>query len=303
VKSWRAIADWAKANGLTLRIADRLGRGRGRFRILDVLWRPPPAPCKPDLTDWERHELAAVWIGHATVLMRMGGMNILTDPVFSKRVGIGLGLMTGGPLRMAAPALKLRELPRLDLVLVSHAHFDHLDRPTLVRLPKSVPVVAAENTADLIRDLGFREIVELRWDESTQIGNLKITAVPVKHWGARAFYDRHRGFAAFQFEAGERRVLFGSDTAYCDAFSAIGPVDLAILGIAGYDPYIHGHANPEQVWQMANQCEAKFILPMHHSTFRLSLEPMDEPLKRLIAAAGKDASRIVVREIGGQWAL
>ena len=134
--------------------------------------------------DWEKHSLAAVWIGHATILMRIDGMNILTDPVMSSRVGIGLGLMTGGPRRFYAPALTVRQLPKLDLILSSHAHFDHLDRPTLAKLDKNVPLIAAHHTSDLIRDLGFRKIRELRWGESSTIGGLTITARPVKHWCA-----------------------------------------------------------------------------------------------------------------------
>ncbi len=122
---------------MTLKIADQLGRSRGRLAVLDHLNLPPKSRLKPDLTRWEEHDLAAAWIGHATVLLRVGGMTILTDPVFSSRVGVGLGLMTVGPRRLVAPALKLRELPPIDLILISHAHFDHLDRPTLARLPSA----------------------------------------------------------------------------------------------------------------------------------------------------------------------
>ena len=98
--SWRHFADWAKRRPLALRIAAQLGRSRGRLRILDYFFPAPPAPLKPDLSNWERHALAAVWIGHATVLLRIGGMTILTDPIFSNRVGVGLGLITGGPRRL-----------------------------------------------------------------------------------------------------------------------------------------------------------------------------------------------------------
>ncbi len=112
----------------------------------------------------------------------------------SNRVGLGLGLVTGGPRRHVLPALSIRQLPPIDLILISHAHFDHLDRPTLSRLPKSAHVVTAHHTGDLLRDLGFRSVTELKWGESTRIGELNITAREVKHWGARTFYDHHRGF-------------------------------------------------------------------------------------------------------------
>jgi L-ascorbate metabolism protein UlaG (beta-lactamase superfamily) len=263
---------------------------------------PPAAPrLKPDLTGWEQREFAAVWIGHATVLLRFAGLTILTDPVLSNRVGVGFGLITGGPRRHVASALTVRQLPPLDLILISHAHFDHLDRPTLSRLNKNVPVVTAHHTLDLIRDLGFRKVAELQWGESLGFKDLNVAAVPVKHWGARTFYDSHRGFNSYVLSSGKRKILYGGDTAYHEGFRDVGRVDLAILGIGAYDPYISAHANPEQAWAMTNHCRADFLLPMHHSTFRLSHEPMTEPMERLLAAAGADQQRVVIREIGGAW--
>jgi L-ascorbate metabolism protein UlaG (beta-lactamase superfamily) len=288
---------------MTLRLADFLGRGRGRMRFLDHLNVPPAARFKPDLGNWENEELAAVWIGHATVLLRIGGMTIITDPVLSNRVGVGLGLVTGGPRRHIAPALSVRELPPIDLILISHAHFDHLDRPTLAKLPKRTPVIAAHHTHDLIRDLGFRNITELRWGESTRLGELNLTARQVRHWGARTFYDSHRGFNAYFIESARHRVLYGGDTAYHDYFKDLSQVDLAIFGIGAYDPYVAAHATPEQALMMADHCDAERILPMHHSTFRLSHEPMHEPIHRLLTAVGRDTDRIIVREPGHQWAL
>ncbi len=287
-----------------LRVADRLGRGKGRTRVLDRLNKPPAAKFKPDLNGWETHQLAAAWLGHATILLRLDGQTILTDPVLFNRVGIGLGLITAGPMRLVAPALTVRELPKIDLLLISHAHFDHLDRPTLARLPKDIPVVTAHHVGDLISDLGFKNITELKWGESAQIANLKVTARAVKHWGARTFHDQHRGFNAYLLESPAHRVLYGADSAYQELFKDIGdagPVDLAILGIGAYDPYVAAHATPEQALAMADHLRAKHILPMHHSTFRLSHEPLHEPMQRLIAAAGDRADRIVIREVGQQW--
>jgi L-ascorbate metabolism protein UlaG (beta-lactamase superfamily) len=278
-----------------------MGRGRGRTRWLDHLNAPPPAPLKPDLTNWTDQPLAAAWLGHATVLLRVGEMTILTDPVLCNRVGIGLGLITGGPRRHVAPALAVRELPPIDLMLISHAHFDHLDRPTLVKLDKNIPVITAGGTFDLIRDLGFRRVAELRWGESTALDGIKVTAQKVAHWGARTFYDSHRGYNAYLIEAGKKRVLYGGDTAYHDFFKEIGRVDLAVLGIGGYDPYLASHATPEQAWAMANHLNADHLLPMHHSTFRLSHEPTREPIERLMTVAGNDAARVVMTQVGGHW--
>lgn len=302
MSAWRRYANWAKRRPLTLRLADRLGRGRGRLRLLDAL-NPPLGPrFKPDLSGWETYELAACWIGHATVLLRIHGTTILTDPVLSNRIGVGLGLVTGGPRRLIGPALTAAELPPIDLILISHAHFDHLDRPTLARLPKRIPVITAHQTQDLVRDLGYRDVTELHWGDELDFDNgLRVTAREVAHWGARTFYDMHRGFNAYLVESPTRRVLYGGDTAYFDGFRDIGAVDLAIFGIGAYDPYVAAHATPEQAWEMANHVQAARLLPMHHSTFRLGHEPDHEPIQRLLTAAGRDACRVCVREVGGMW--
>ena len=301
--SWKPVANWAKQRPLALHIADRLGRGRGRLRVLDRLNPPPRARYKPDLSRWHEHELAAIWIGHATVLLRIGGMTIITDPVLSNRVGIGLGLATAGPRRFIAPALSIRELPPIDLILISHAHFDHLDRPTLAKLPKRAQVVTAHNTQDLVRDLGFRRVKELRWGEQVNLRNgVSICAHSANHWGARTFYDRHRGFNSYLIRTDRHAVLYGGDTAYHPDFSELGKVDLAIFGIGAYDPYVAAHATPEQALRMADHVRADHILPMHHSTFRLSYEPMHEPIQRMLGACANDKQRVFIREVGQQWA-
>ena len=296
-ENWKTVADWAKRKPAMLHVADFLGRGKGRARVFDRIGRPPPSPHRPDLSRWTEHALAAAWLGHATVLLRIGGKTVLTDPVLSSRVGLGLGVMTGGPRRLVSAALSVRQLPPLDLILLSHAHFDHLDRPTLVRLDKGTPVIAAHATADLISDLGFGNVTELKWNESATVAGLTVTAFPVKHWGARTFFDQHRGYNAYRIDAageggpGGHKVLYGGDTAYHDGFTAVGPVDLAILGIGAYDPYVAAHATPEQALAMADHCQARQILPMHHSTFRLSYEPTHDPIRRLLAAAGPGAGQ------------
>lgn len=295
--AWRGLADFAKRRRWMLRVADRLGRGRGRWRVLDRLARPP-RPRTPDLTGWSDHALAAAPLGHATVLLRLGRRTILTDPVFSARIGLGAGLATLGPARRLAPALPLRALPRPDLILISHAHFDHLDRPTLARLPRAATVVAAAGTADLLDDLGFARVIELPWGASHRVDGVRVSAVPVVHWGARTFHDEARGCCAFLLEADGRRALFGGDTADHDGFAAVGPVDLAMLGISAYDPYLAAHATPEQAWRMACAMPAARLMPIHHGVFRLSHEPMDEPLRRLRAVAD---GRLVAPCPGDLW--
>lgn len=300
---WKHIADWAKRRPGALRLADRLGRGRGKLRFLDRVGAPHRAPLRPDMTGWENCHLGALWIGHATVLLRIGGQTVLTDPVLANRIGLGLGFVTGGPARRVAPALRIAELPHLDLILLSHAHFDHLDRPTLARLPRTTPVVTAGRTRDLIEDMGFADVTELNWGEDRRFGDLRVQAWEVRHWGARTFVDSHRQACAYIIEAGGRRVLFGGDTAVGPHFRAAGKMDLAILGIGAYNPFIAAHATPEQAWKMAADVRADFVLPMHHSTFRLSHEPLGEPMERLRDVARRGMERVVASRIGEVWSL
>ncbi len=299
--TWRAYADWAKRWPALIKLAEPLSRGYGRLRPFDRLFPPPPeARVKPDLHDWHDRPLSAVWIGHATVLLRIGGMTILTDPVFSDRIGLCTGFATIGPQRLVRPALSIRQLPAIDLIIVSHAHFDHLDRPSLRQLDRRTPVITSSMNDDLIRDLGFRKVRAMDLNQSIQFQTLTITAVPVKHWGPRVFIDRQRGYAGFLIESNQHKVLFGADTAdgaHFDGLRSRG-IDLAILGISAYDPYIAAHATPEQAWGMFQRMNARHLLPMHHSTFKLSYEPVDEPIKRLLSCAGTRVDKITVRQIG-----
>jgi L-ascorbate metabolism protein UlaG (beta-lactamase superfamily) len=299
--AWRPITDFAKHRPAVMRFADRLGRSRGRLRPLEGHFAARPSRHKPNLANWQNHTLAATWIGHATTLLRIGGLTILTDPVFSSRVGLGLGFFTGGPKRLVAPALSIAELPPIDLILISHAHFDHLDRPTLYRLPKNIPIITAANTSDLIADLSFASVTEMKWGERLQFQSLTLTARQTKHWGARTFYDVHRGYNAYLIESPEKKVLYAGDTAHFPGFRDLPAVDLAIFGIGAYNPYIAAHATPEQALEMANDCRAERILPMHHSTFRLSHEPTAEPIERLQSALASNPDRLILREVGQQW--
>ena len=212
-------------------------------------WRPVvPAFAKPEPLKWNDAEVTAAWIGHATVLINFFGIKILTDPVLFPRVGIRLPGLTIGPKRLTAPALEFHELPRIDLILLSHAHFDHFDLRTLHRFNKDTSVITAPNTADLLRWTRLRDITELRWGETKVLniasqtkGNIGISAFQVKHWGARMQRDTHRGYNGYLIESrsrGRRRILFGGDTAMTDTFAKLGPIDLAIMSIGAYNPWI-----------------------------------------------------------------
>jgi len=284
------------------------------FRFAPMFWerfsadlkRPvlvaPHHPCFPK---WANEGLHAAWIGHSTVVIRIDGFTIVTDPVLSNRIGLSLGPFTLGLKRLVAPAADTREIPKPDLILLSHAHMDHFDLPTLRALEsKRTSVVTAAKTADLLRAGRYDAVRELGWNEVTRIGPVTVRAFEVNHWGARMQTDTQRGYNGYVIEAGRYRVLFGGDTAWTDTFRPLrtmGKIDLAIMPIGAYNPWISAHCNPEQALKMADDAGAEFILPVHHQTFELSSEPVGEPIDRLLAAAGAD--RICLQEIGQEFHL
>ena len=277
-------------------------------------WRPiTPAFAKPEPLRWNDSEVTAAWIGHATVLINFFGIKVLTDPVLFPRIGIRLPGFTIGPKRLTAPALKFRELPRIDLIVLSHAHFDHFDLRTLHRFDEGTRVITAPNTADLLRWTRLRDITELRWGETKVLniasqmkGDIAISAFQVRHWGARKQRDDYRGYNGYVIERNGRRILFGGDTAMTNNFAELsqhGPVDLAIMSIGAYNPWIQSHCTPEQAIEMATAAGARFIMPVHHQTFRLSFEPFREPIERFQAALSNTPERIALREIGETFVL
>jgi L-ascorbate metabolism protein UlaG (beta-lactamase superfamily) len=164
--------------------------------------------------------------------------------------------------------------------------------------------VVQQGNGDLARR--FHRVDELAWGEAVEVGGARIEAIPVAHWGARRIVDKHRGYGGFLVEKNGRAVVFGGDTAYTNVFASLAErtrVDLAILPIGAYNPYVWSHANPEQAWAMSREMNARFLLPMHHSTFRLSREPVEEPQERMLRVAGDEAWRIVTTEVGATWSL
>jgi L-ascorbate metabolism protein UlaG (beta-lactamase superfamily) len=285
-------------------------------------WRPiAPAFAKPNPAEWDDARVTAAWLGHATVLINFFGIKILTDPVLFPRIGIRIPfLFTIGPKRLTAPGLTVDELPKIDIILLSHAHFDHIDTRTLHRLSRrsrakadfnaSTKVITALCTRDLLRWTRLRDITELRWGGRKTIahslGKVDIVAVRLKHWGARLQRDDYRGYNGYLIERNGRRILFAGDTAFTETFGELrgsGPIDLAIFSIAAYNPWIRSHCTPEQAIQMANDAGAQFIMPVHHQTFRLSFEPPREPIERFQAALRDQPERIARREIGETFVL
>ncbi len=266
-----------------------------------------PAPHHPKLALWPDTGLHAAWFGHSTVLLKLNGFTILTDPVFSSRVGLRVGPLTVGIKRLVEVSSKIIELPTVDLILLSHAHMDHFDLPSLRQLEnRKTTIVTAVRTSDLLRSSRYAVVHELHWNESVQVGPATIRAFEVNHWGARMRSDVYRGYNGYLVECGGHRVVFGGDTAFTDSFSLLKSekrIDLAVMPIGAYDPWIRVHCNPEQAAMMATRAGAEYILPVHHKTFQLSREPSNEPLERLIAAAGSSPDRICLHDIGGEFHL
>ncbi|MGC3992135.1 MAG: MBL fold metallo-hydrolase [Chthoniobacteraceae bacterium] len=233
----------------------------------------------PSLKDGE---IGVTWIGHASFLVQMNGRNLLIDPNWAKWLKV--------IKRIKQPGLELHDLPQIDLVLVTHAHFDHLDRRTLKEVARDQPIVVPFEVGNLVHDLGFRSVHELHYWESFEFEGLKITLTPCHHWGARMLHDSHRGFGGFIIEAGGRTLFHCGDTAYFEGFREIGerfPVDIALLPIGAYDPPSgrEVHMNPEEAVRAFFDLRAQTLVPMHYGTFRLSYEPVDEPPVRLLTNA------------------
>ena len=265
----------------------------------------PPAPHKPDPSAWPDHAITMAWLGHATVLVNFYGVRILTDPALFPRIGVDAIVGTIGPLRLISCALAPSELPEIDLVLVSHAHFDHLDTPSLGAVRGMPVAVMAPQTSDLLPRRAYTSVHELRWNESTTVrtrrGDVVVRGIEVKHWGARMRRDTYRGYNGYVLEREGARLLIGGDTADTPLFREHrrhGPFEAAVMPIGAYDPWIRNHCTPEQAVTMADAAGARLFVPVHHQSFQLSREPFLEPIERAEAALAQEAGRLVMRRIG-----
>lgn len=255
------------------------------------------------------NDTAVTFIGHSSFLLRTGGLALLIDPVFATRLIV--------LRRQRRPGLLIQDLPAIDAILLTHAHMDHLNRPSLravVRemrrrgLPAPLAIVP-NGVEDLVSDLGFRAVHSLRWWESTALGAVTVTATPARHWGARLFRDTHRGFGGYALEVpGSPTIYHSGDTAYFDGFREIGRrlrPEIALLPIGAYfpDSYRSVHTSPEEALRAFLDLGAEVMVPMHYNTFRLGREPMTEPLPRLMAAAARAGvgDRIAALAEGQTW--
>ncbi|MGH8011025.1 MAG: MBL fold metallo-hydrolase [Candidatus Binataceae bacterium] len=254
---------------------------------------------------WPDNRLTIANLGHATLLIDYFGVRVISDPTFFKHIGLAIdSIATIGPGRLIPAPLKPQQIGQLDVILITHAHMDHLDIPSLEALPKNAVVIACDKCAGLIRPLGFTDVRELRWGDHTEVRGMRISAMGARHWGKRwPPFGRDYGFNSYVLERQGHRMLLACDSAYTNLFAVLhkNPPEVAAFSIGAYDPWIDNHADPEQVWSMFEQTGAEYLVPIHWGTFRLSREPPDEPMRRLVAAAGKNSDRIVLRHIGESW--
>ena len=223
-------------------------------------------------------QMALTWIGHASFLVQFKELNALIDPNFAN----WLFLLK----RIRRAGFKIRDLPPIDLVLLTHAHYDHFHKRTLRRLPTPKLAVMPWGMGDLARGLGFERIIELKWWECFEHGDWRIILTPCRHWGARLLRDDHRGYGGFILEHRGRRIYHAGDSGYFDGFKEIGrrfAPEIALLPIGAYHPegFRRMHMGPDDALRAFRDLRARWLVPMHFGTFRLSFEAMDEPPRKL----------------------
>ena len=250
-----------------------------------------------DLEKYKNDDYIA-WIGHATFIIKLGETTIITDPVFSKNAGP----LIFGPKRFTEPALKLNEIPKTDLFLLTHNHYDHQDMMTIRRFPfKNTKVMVPLKLGKYFKTNGYRDINEMDWYDEIKVNkNLKVTLLPAVHWSKRSLTDTNKTlWGNFLIEFKEKKILFACDTGigniYKDLGKKYGPIDLTIINIGAYNfypimPYKDKsiyHTNPEEALSIGQDLKSKKILGMHWGTFVLSLEPIMEPPVRFKKNAEK----------------
>jgi len=274
--------------------------------------RPKATPQQlkhiPRPSEWRDTDVTFTWIGHSTILINLFGVKILTDPVLGDGIGVHIpGFGKVGPKRFTPPALTIEEVREagIDLILLSHAHLDHVDLPTLRKLAsRDTHVITAKHTAGLVNAMPFGTIEEMGPGQSTRTAqDVTIKAIPVRHWGNRFPWNTDYGYNGYVIEKDGVRILYPGDTAYIpmtDLPKTFGKFDLVFMPIGAYRPdsYQQAHCTPEQAWQMFEETGADWMVPIHWNTFVLSREPIDEPIQRLREAAGDRRHQILMEEIG-----
>ena len=240
-----------------------------------------------DIKRFQKEDYVA-WIGHATFLIKLGDTTIITDPVFSQNAGP----LIFGPKRFTEPALRLNEIPKTDIFLLTHNHYDHQDMMTIRRFPfKDAKVLLPLRLGKYFTRNGYKYVSEMDWYDKIEINqNLKITFLPAVHWSKRSLTDTNRSlWGNFLIEYNEKKIIFGCDTGvgniYKDLGNKYGPIDLTFINIGAYNffpimPHKDKstyHTNPEEALEVAKNLKSKKVIGMHWGTFVLSLEPIMEP--------------------------
>ena len=272
--------------------------GRAATLVRRTLQRLPDRGTPPAVLGNDGDELRAngthptiTWVGHATMLVQLDGVNILTDPIWSNHSG-PLGF---GPRRLVPPGLRFEDLPPIHVVLISHGHYDHLDLPTVRRLAREhhprffVPL----GIGKWLRQEGVQDVVELDWWDARPYRGLTFVATPAQHCSGRTLTDQNlRLWSSWAVLGSRERFFFGGDTGYTPGLAEIGrrlgPFDVAMLPIGGYSAFTAHHPNhlsPEESVQLFEDLHARLLVPMHWGTFALNVEPYREPPDRLLAEA------------------
>jgi L-ascorbate metabolism protein UlaG (beta-lactamase superfamily) len=250
-------------------------------------------------------QLGITFIGHSSFFVQIGGLNVLIDPNFARWLFV--------LKRLRHPGLRISDLPPIDAVLVTHAHFDHLHRPSLRAIARSTRrlsgerpvIIVPQSVRDLVFDLGYERVVELQWWEAARMGGVEITATPANHWGARIIRDMHRGFGGYVLRSRKHSIYHSGDTAYFEGFHEIGnrlAPQIAMLPIGAYHPpsFRAVHTSPEDAVQAFCDLKSNWMIPMHYGTFKMSHEPMEEPVQRLREDAQRHgiSDKILILEEG-----
>lgn len=277
-----------------------------------------PNNHKPNPSEWKQDEINVAWIGHSTVFINFYGIKILTDPVFYERVGLYFLSLTWGPSRFTLPALSIDEIPKPDIVLLSHAHMDHMDYKSLLDLtdkfPSQIDCITAYNTKDVIEDLKWKSLQEIDWNEETVIHNIKFKAYEVQHFGwrypwerdrSRGHFENGRSYNAYLISYKDKNIFFGGDTAMTDKLNVINDkIHLAIMPIGAYRPWRKNHCNPEEALIMATEyLQAEHFIPIHTKTFKQGTEPIEEPLRWLEESVRNYPINLAMNDIGQTFNL
>lgn len=273
---------------------------------------------KPEPHLWNNDSLTLAWIGHSTVLINFFGKWIVTDPVLFDNIGLYFLGNTIGPQRVTPPALSIDEFPKPDIILLSHAHMDHMDYQTLKhfaeKYPDEIEVITAYLTKDVIVDLPWKSISIMDWNNERTLQDIRFHALEVKHFGwrfpwerdrSRGYFKDGRSYNAYIIEYNGKKILFGGDTAMTDKLQTAKNenVDIALMPIGAYNPWKRNHCNPEEALQMAAEINAKYFIPIHTKTFRQGVEPFNEPIDRLKKSAANYPVKIGLEEIGQTFVL